>query len=69
MGCGQEKKSSTRELADIQGSPPPNSGNIHLNTQKISTDSRKPAWMSQQLVTKFRLKKTIKCARDGRRDS
>ncbi|KAK4815711.1 LOW QUALITY PROTEIN: hypothetical protein QYF61_006749 [Mycteria americana] len=59
MGYGLRDKKGPRYLADIQGSPPPSSGKTHPNKQEISRDSRRPAWMSQELLTKLRLKKEM----------
>jgi len=58
MECGLGEKHPV-ELADIQGSPPPNSGKTHPNKQEIGRDGRRPAWMSRELLTKLRYEKEM----------
>lgn len=54
MGYGPGEQMSPGELFDFQESPPANSGMVCPDMQKPNKDSRRPAGMTRELLTKPR---------------
>ncbi|KAK4816298.1 LOW QUALITY PROTEIN: hypothetical protein QYF61_014596 [Mycteria americana] len=59
MGYGPGEKMSPGQLFDFQGSPPSGSGMVHPEMQKSNKGSRRPAWMTRELLTKLRYEQEV----------
>ncbi|XP_009322895.1 PREDICTED: C-C motif chemokine 28 [Pygoscelis adeliae] len=53
------EKRGQGQLADIQGSPPPSSEKVCPDKQKTKQSSRRPAWMSTELLTELEHKNKV----------
>ncbi|GAB0207137.1 hypothetical protein GRJ2_003179300 [Grus japonensis] len=51
------RKRGPRQLANIQGSPPPSSGEMHPNKEEVKQKHQEAPWMNKELLGKVKQKK------------
>ncbi|GAB0204852.1 mitochondrial enolase superfamily member 1 [Grus japonensis] len=57
MGQSPGGKKGPRQLANIQGSPPPSSGAMHPNKEEVKQKHQEAPWMNKELLGKVKQKK------------